>query len=341
MIIADFTALIGLFAIPWTVAGLIHPAAAGIRDTPRRKVLGLGVIALVTILAIAVVLSDPQPSEDAKASDALMAMTALWMLSCLVWPFSAMVLRVKERASAVTKGPEEKVEPTPIPQPVEDEKLDRLSAEQHQEPDLEERELFELPEPIEPPANDAPACRASAADNPFAHLHPESVAPRTISFMYENSQGDISDREVTIDQVGTSHFAGFCHREGDERTFRFDRILGLATLTDSGEKILPDYLRDLLRGYDEQELRRRKRTAAKTCNEILFTGFKKDRRAELEEIARAAGMVVRTRVSENLDLLCAGGNAGPSKIAEALERGLIVLNEQQFLQMLETGEVPA
>lgn len=181
----------------------------------------------------------------------------------------------------------------------------------------------------------------TAEDDRFSHLCPESVDERTVSFLYENGQGEISNRTVDVDQVGTSHFAGFCQRELDQRTFRFDRIIGMATLADSGKMVLPEQLRDLLRGYDEQELRRRKRAAAKACHEILFTGFKKDRRAELEEIAQAAGMVVRKNVTTNLDFLCAGSNAGPTKLDEAIDRGVMVLDEQQFLRMLETGEIPA
>lgn len=175
----------------------------------------------------------------------------------------------------------------------------------------------------------------------FAHLHPEPVTPRVVEFVYENSDGEVSVRTVTVDQVGTSHFAGQCRKEGAERTFRFDRLIGPATLEDSGELVQSDALRDLLRGYDEHELRRRNRAAAKSCLEILFTGFKKDRKAELEELARDSGMIVRTRVTENLDFLCGGYNTGPTKLAEAQAKGVTVVDEAQFLRLLETGEVPA
>lgn len=334
MSIAVFTMYIGLFAIPWTVAGIIHPPAAGWRGASRWKVLGYGAFALVAILTIAKALSGPPPTEPATTSNSEALLIVLWILCLIAWPFIAMVMRFKGQAA--------KVEPRPTAKPWEGDKPQSLSTAQRKTLNLDEREPSEVARlKVSPPPPPAQAAAAEVAENPFAHLCPEPVATRTVTFLYENAQGEISDREIDVDQVGTSHFSGFCHLENAERTFRFDRILGMATLADSGKMVLPEQLRDLLRGYDEQELRRRKRTTAKTCSEILFTGFKKDRRTELEEIAHEAGMVVRKNVTTNLDFLCAGSNAGPSKLADALDRGVTVLDEQQFLLMLETGEVPA
>jgi hypothetical protein len=344
MSIAVLTMFLGMFAIPWTTSGLIHPPAAGMRGASRWKILGFGSFALVALLALSAVLSGPAEPDGAKTSDAESAMAVLWFLSCIAWPFAALVLRTKGKAKTATNQAAGNaiVDYAPAERPLEADKPRPLSTEQRKSLNLQEREPSEVArQRIEQPAPPAAHITARTRDDQFAHLCPDPVDPRTVSFLYENAQGEISSRTIDVDQVGTSHFAGFCHMEGDNRTFRFDRILGMATLDDSGKMVLPENLRDLLRGYDEQELRRRKRAAAKTCSEILFTGFKKDRRAELEDIAQAAGMVVRKNVTANLDFLCAGSNAGPTKIAEALDRGVMVLDEQQLLRMLETGEVPA
>lgn len=339
---ATLIAVIGMFAAPWTIAGLIYPRAAGMHNASRWRILGIGSLVLVLMLIVSGLVATPQGSEPQPASGSALALAALLMISFFAWPIAAMVMRTKDRSKAQEQQP--KAAATPPTRPLAVEKPQLLTAEQRNALDLQERE------PSEParqavaqlrPATMTAAVTTTTEDDRFAHLCPEQVDTRTVSFLYENSQGEISDRTVDVDQVGTSHFAGFCRRELDERTFRFDRIIGMATLTDTGEKVLPDELRDLLRGYDEQELRRRKRATAKTSHEILFTGFKKDRRAELEGIAQAAGMVVRKNVTTNLDFLCAGSNAGPTKLAEALERGVMVLDEQQFVRMLETGEVPA
>lgn len=342
MSLASFSLILALLTIPWTIAGLIHPPAAGLRNASRMKVFGIGMFALVILSAVTDGLTEPQSAGGSKTSDAEAFMAAMWLLTCIAWPFAALVMRVKGRSKAVAA----KVVAAPVTNPWEGDKPQPLSAEQRKALDLQEREPSEAvrlasAQPQPQPTTQAATITTTAEDDRFANLCPELVATRTVTFLYENAQGEISDRKVDVDQVGTSHFAGFCQRELAQRTFRFDRILGMATLADSGKMVLPEQLRDLLRGYDEQELRRRKRVAAKTCSEILFTGFKKDRRAELEAIATAAGMVVRKNVTTNLDFLCAGSNAGPTKLAEALERGVIALDEQQFLRMLETGEVPA
>lgn len=112
-------------------------------------------------------------------------------------------------------------------------------------------------------------------------------------------------------------------------------------MEETGELISARALRDRLRGYSEWELRKTRRATAKDAPEILFTGFKKERRAELEYLASDAGMTVRTRITENLDFLCAGSNAGPAKLAAARERGIAILSETDFERLLETGELPS
>lgn len=339
---ATLIAVIGMFAAPWTIAGLIHPRAAGMRSASRWKILGIGSLVLVLMLIVSGLAATPQGGEPQPASGAALALAALLLISFVAWPLTALVMRTKDRAKAQEQQPQAAV--TPPAKPLTVEKPQLLTTEQRKALDLQEREPSEpARQAVEQPrpAVLTATVTTTADDDRFAHLCPESVDERTVSFLYKNGQGEISDRTVDVAQVGTSHFAGFCHRELDERTFRFDRIIGVATLTDTSAKVLPDELRDLLRGYDEQELRRRKRAAAKTGHEILFTGFKKERRAELEDIAQNAGMVVRKNVTNNLDFLCAGSNAGPTKLAEARERGVMVLDEQQFVRMLETGEVSA
>jgi len=73
---------------------------------------------------------------------------------------------------------------------------------------------------------------------------------------------------------------------------------------------------------------------------VCFTGFKKERKAELEVIAVEAGMQLITGASKNLTYLCCGMNAGPTKMEKARLLGALILSETEFLNMLETGEVP-
>ncbi len=75
--------------------------------------------------------------------------------------------------------------------------------------------------------------------------------------------------------------------------------------------------------------------------EICFTGFSKADKARLEKDAKAAGFYPTKRsITVKLLALCCGENAGPSKLNKAKEQGCLVLDENQFYKLIETGEIP-
>lgn len=75
--------------------------------------------------------------------------------------------------------------------------------------------------------------------------------------------------------------------------------------------------------------------------EICFTGFRPAHREDLEEIAIHMGLQVRKSVTQNLNILVAGDNPGPTKLETAQRRGnVIIMNESEYLRFTETGEVP-
>ncbi|WP_455427507.1 BRCT domain-containing protein [Dryocola sp. LX212] len=73
--------------------------------------------------------------------------------------------------------------------------------------------------------------------------------------------------------------------------------------------------------------------------DICFTGFKKEIRTELETLATNNDMVVRKSVANNLQVLCCGENAGPTKIKTARNNNTIIVNEEAFINLLLTGEI--
>ncbi|MEY4767957.1 MAG: hypothetical protein RL637_596 [Pseudomonadota bacterium] len=79
---------------------------------------------------------------------------------------------------------------------------------------------------------------------------------------------------------------------------------------------------------------------ANTIDEICFTGFKSADKQRLTKIAIAANMLVRKEVSTNLKYLCCGYNAGPKKLEIAREKNILTLSESQFINLIETGEIP-
>jgi len=84
----------------------------------------------------------------------------------------------------------------------------------------------------------------------------------------------------------------------------------------------------------------RPRKTQEKLNQICFTGFSASVKAELQEKAKQAQLQIVTRITKNLRYLCAGDNAGPAKMKEAIEKEVIIINKQQFLKIIETGELP-
>ena len=74
--------------------------------------------------------------------------------------------------------------------------------------------------------------------------------------------------------------------------------------------------------------------------EVCFTGFKKADKERLTTLATENKMFVRSSVTQNLQVLCCGYNAGPTKVTAARMKGVLILDEEQFLHMTSTGEVP-
>lgn len=74
---------------------------------------------------------------------------------------------------------------------------------------------------------------------------------------------------------------------------------------------------------------------------ICFTGFSNSDKTRLIAEAEASGLFfVRSSVTVNLDFLCCGASPGPAKIEKAKNQRVHLLSEDQFLNLLQTGEVP-
>lgn len=60
-----------------------------------------------------------------------------------------------------------------------------------------------------------------------------------VEFLYEDAEGDITFRTVTVHSVTRSYLKGECHYRRAERTFRIDRIIGDLTNCETGEILSP------------------------------------------------------------------------------------------------------
>ncbi len=123
------------------------------------------------------------------------------------------------------------------------------------------------------------------------------------------------------------------YTEGSPKTFRKDRVQAWIKGKDLLEFPEPRFHeKKEKRVFDKNE---------KCLPEICFTGFKKDDKARLETDAKNAGFYPTKRhVTVGLLALCCGPTAGPKKIEKAQEQGCLILNEKQFYQLIETGEIP-
>lgn len=74
--------------------------------------------------------------------------------------------------------------------------------------------------------------------------------------------------------------------------------------------------------------------------QVCFTGFSPSKKELLIRLAENHNIKVVMSVTKNLSILCVGDNAGPKKLEKAVEQGIQLLTESEFISMVETGEVP-
>lgn len=175
------------------------------------------------------------------------------------------------------------------------------------------------------------------------------LLPREFLFSYTDHEGQSSRRRVRVMGIasndGRQYLDGYCLDRNAMRTFRVDRILGEMTDAETGELV---NVYRLLAGTDK----RRHMDYAPPKAEfswseageefdhveapttVLFTGFAKARKQELEAMAEAAGWEVRSTVSQSLDYLVCGPKAGPAKVSKANQLGLLMLDENKFQSLV-------
>jgi NAD-dependent DNA ligase len=152
------------------------------------------------------------------------------------------------------------------------------------------------------------------------------------AFIYQDARGNVTAREITDISETEAYLQGYCHLANDLRTFRKDRVLEVLASGDDIESKVKHYI----------SISPPPKAPPKSHHllDVCFTGFKSEYKKRLKAMAESTGMVVRSSVTRSLNFLCCGYNAGPKKIEKARAQNVIALNEEQFVQLLETGEVP-
>lgn len=158
------------------------------------------------------------------------------------------------------------------------------------------------------------------------------MSEAVLRFAYLDAGGSLTKRELTAWAEEGHYLKGFDLTSGGTRTFRKDRIAeyfdGAAAFLTSPLGIPPPRIRSAAPAPRDER------------HQIVFTGFAAVRRADLERQSDAAGLRVVKSVTQALVFLCAGPNAGPSKVAQARVQGVYIVREPELLAFLETGELP-
>ncbi len=148
-----------------------------------------------------------------------------------------------------------------------------------------------------------------------------------MEFVYKNSRGEVKTHRLANGwQEQGKYIIGYSETDAGVRTFLIYRILeyigNSASFLAAPIQHPPPPKRP-----DER-------------SEILFTGFPSAQRRALESFSAAAGMKVVQSVTNGLDYLCVGPNAGPTKVTAARSRGLFILTECNLKELVDTGVLP-
>ncbi|WP_238785229.1 BRCT domain-containing protein [Pseudomonas sp. M20] len=170
----------------------------------------------------------------------------------------------------------------------------------------------------------------------------------TLKFSYRDAKGDLSQRELIQWSENSVYIQGRSASDTFPKTYRKDRIievlLGAELLLKEAAPPSPRLQHDrkppALVASEAASQTPDPKMSPGRINQILFTGFAAAQRAELEQKALEYGLKVMSTAGKTLTFLCYGENAGPTKVSKALEAGAFIINSEQFLNLITTGEIP-
>ena len=154
-----------------------------------------------------------------------------------------------------------------------------------------------------------------------------------IQFIYTNKEGITAERNVRGISANETHLQAFDSKEKIVKTFILNSIQNSEiTIQETGEIISAKNLDKYLPLFEPSYPKNRHPDKLQIC----FTGFAKDRKAYLEELAKNIDMLwVTKQAGENLKILVCGNNAGHKKIEQAIKKNATIWNEGNFLEWIE------
>lgn len=166
-------------------------------------------------------------------------------------------------------------------------------------------------------------------------------------FVYMNAHKEVGAYSISNINDDGFYFRGYCSERSRIITFRHDRVIGYF----DDIQLAKDYLANLPNEvYLEFDARINAQRHIKNHNSLndnitfCFSGFKKDKKAELIKLAEQKELRTVMDMSKSVNFLVideTSRTVGPRKLARATEYGIQIINETEYLQMLETGEIPS
>jgi NAD-dependent DNA ligase len=177
------------------------------------------------------------------------------------------------------------------------------------------------------------------------------------NILYMSNKGALSAKRVAVYHINQDRNLAYGHQvtiasdteplSGEYPTFislRIDRVIDVFDTHEEAVQAFEQaetlYADRILQIKSDPGYHGRKLPPKDYSFKVCFTGFTKADKAELTELAEAAGMKVVTGVSASLDFLCCGDNAGWSKMKKANELGVPLVRHEQIRLLVETGELP-
>lgn len=161
-----------------------------------------------------------------------------------------------------------------------------------------------------------------------------------LTFFYPDIDGRITCHDVSQAHHAGPYIQGF---DGDVfTTFVRDNIIQYVQADDDVESLKRHYSsQDVLLLVDVYQPKPLSRGA-----KVMFAGFPSEDEQVVVSVAEANGMTMVRHVDPDLAVLCVHGDIGPGKLErnryvdQARDVEALVLSASQFLQMVETGEIP-
>ncbi len=160
-----------------------------------------------------------------------------------------------------------------------------------------------------------------------------------ITFIYRNAKGEVAAHSIESLTDSDNHIQAICLNSNRLKTFRKDRILEWLPDNDDVDDRLAYFIANLPPVIEKKTSDRVFKPSY--LPDVCFTGFKKAEKEELMTLAKEKELVIRSSVTKELDILCCGFNAGPKKIEEARKKDTLILNKNEFINLVETGEISA